>query len=107
MVRNFSAKRSFSQLKYIENPIRTTMQQGRLDAVFLLDIEANVLHKFEDLIKDLGGSKKKNKIQIKYKKVKVYKNKHYIPSYYKFSFISMNKKCFIIYHSGMFKAIRS
>ena len=29
---NCSAECSFSQLKYIKNPIRTTMQQGRLNA---------------------------------------------------------------------------
>ena len=30
MVTNCSAERSFSRLKYIKNPLRTTMQQGRL-----------------------------------------------------------------------------
>ena len=36
MVTNCSAERSFSRFKYIRNPIRTTMQQGRLDALSLL-----------------------------------------------------------------------
>lgn len=36
MVTNCSAERSFSQLKYIKNPNRTTMKQGRLDALSLL-----------------------------------------------------------------------
>ena len=35
MVTNCSAERPFSQLKYIKNPIRTNMQQGRLDALSL------------------------------------------------------------------------
>ena len=58
-----SAERSFSQLKYIKNPIRTAMQQGRLDALFLLSIAADKLRKinFEDLIKDFGIQKKKEK----------------------------------------------
>ena len=36
MVTNCSAERSFSRFKYIKKPIRTTMQQGRLDALSLL-----------------------------------------------------------------------
>ena len=57
MVTNCSAHRSLSQLKYIKKNIRTTMQQGRLDALSLLGIEADMLHKinFEDLIKDFGN----------------------------------------------------
>ena len=68
MVTNCSAERSFSQLKYIKNPIRTTMQQGRLDALSLLSIEADVLHKinFEDLIKDFAIQKSRRK-RFKYK----------------------------------------
>ncbi|XP_038637303.1 zinc finger MYM-type protein 1-like [Scyliorhinus canicula] len=68
MVTNCSAERSFSQLKYIKNPIRTTMQQGRLDALSLLSIEADVLHKisFEDLIKDFAIKKSRRKL-FKYK----------------------------------------
>ena len=59
MVTNFSAERSFSQLKYIKNSLRTTMQQGRLDALSLLCIEADVLRKigYEDLIKDFARKK--------------------------------------------------
>ena len=59
MVTNCSAKRSFSRLKYIKNPIRTTMQHGRLDTLSLLSKEANVLHKisFEDLIKHFAIKK--------------------------------------------------
>ena len=60
MVKNCSAERSFSRLKYIKNPMRTTMQQDRLDALSLLSIEADVLHEisFEDLIKDTAIKKK-------------------------------------------------
>ena len=56
MATNCSAERSFSHLKYIKNPIRTIMQQGRLDALSLLSIEADVLRKinFADLIKDFA-----------------------------------------------------
>jgi hypothetical protein len=52
MVRNCSAERTFSRLKYIKNPLRTTMRQGRLDALSLICIEADMLRKvdFEDLI---------------------------------------------------------
>jgi len=51
IVTNCSTERSFSHLKYIKNPIRTTMQQSRLDALPLLNIEADVLRKInlEDL----------------------------------------------------------
>ena len=53
MVTNCSTERSFSHLKYIKNPVRTTMQQGRMDALSLLSIEADVLSKINfDLIKD-------------------------------------------------------
>ena len=63
IVTNCLAKHPFSQLKYIKNPIRTTMQHGRLDALSLLSIEADELDKinFEDLIKDLAIKKKSEK----------------------------------------------
>jgi len=59
LVTNCPTVRSFSQLKHITNPIRTTMQHGKLDALFLLCIEADVLRKinFEDLIKDFAITK--------------------------------------------------
>ena len=55
-VTNCSAERSFSRLKYIKNPLRTTMQQGRLEDLSLLCIEADVLRKidYEDIIRDLA-----------------------------------------------------
>ena len=60
MITNCSAKSLFSQLKHIKNPIRTTMKQGRLDALSLLSIETDMLRKlsFEDLIKDFAAKKK-------------------------------------------------
>jgi len=63
MVTNCSAERSFSRLKYIKNPLRTTMQQG-MDALFLLCIEADVLHKigYEDLINDFARRKSRGKL---------------------------------------------
>ena len=59
MVTNCSAEHSFSRLKYIKNPLRTTIQQGSLDALSLLCIEADVLRKigYEDLIKDFARKK--------------------------------------------------
>ena len=39
-VTNCSAERSFSQLKHIKNPTRTTMKQGRLGALSLLKYRA-------------------------------------------------------------------
>ncbi len=95
MVTNCSADRSFSQLKYIKNTNRTTMQQGRLDALSLLSIEADVLRKisFEDLIKDFAIKKVEENFS-NINEVEVYKNKHYFPSYCKFCFLSKNKILF-------------
>ena len=55
------------------------MQQGRLDALSLLSIEANVLCKinFEDLIKDIA-IKKGGENFSNINKVEVNKNKRYI-----------------------------
>ena len=78
MVINCSAELPFSQLKYIKNSIRTTMQQGRLDALSLLSIEADMLCKinFGDRIKDFAIKKcRRNLSTINY--VEVYKKKHY------------------------------
>ena len=95
MVTNCSAEHSFSRLKYIKNPIRTTMQQGRLDALSLLSIEADVLHtiSFEDLIKDFA-IKKVGENFFNINKVEVCKNKHDFPSYCKFCLISINRILF-------------
>ena len=68
MITNCSAECSFSQLKHIKNFIRTIMKQGRLDALSLLCIEADLLRKlsFEDLIKDFAAKKSRRKL-FKYK----------------------------------------
>ena len=54
MVRNCSAVYSFSQLRCIKNPLRTSMDQIRLDSLPILNLEADLLTKikFEDMIKD-------------------------------------------------------
>ncbi|ESN94536.1 hypothetical protein HELRODRAFT_153349, partial [Helobdella robusta] len=51
MITNCSTERSFSQLKRIKNPCRSTMQQERLDSLSLLMIEADLLRKinFDDV----------------------------------------------------------
>ena len=41
MLTNVSAERSFSRLKRIKNPYRTTMTQERLDSLSLLCIESD------------------------------------------------------------------
>lgn len=68
MVTNCTAECSFSRLKYIKNSMRTTMQQGWLEALSLWSIEADILHKisFEDLIKDFAITKCRRKL-LKYK----------------------------------------
>jgi len=59
MLTNVSAERSFSQLKRIKNPYRTTMTQERLDSLSLLCIESDMLRSvdFDDLIKDFALAK--------------------------------------------------
>lgn len=63
MVTNCATERSFSQLKHIQNPNRTTMRQERLESLFLLMIEADLLRQinFEDLIKDFARKKSRRK----------------------------------------------
>ena len=58
-VTNCSAKRSFSQLKYIKNPLRTSVKKIRLDSLPILSIKADLLTKmsFEDIMKDLQFKK--------------------------------------------------
>jgi DNA (cytosine-5)-methyltransferase 1 len=43
MVTNCKTERSFSQMKRIENPKRTTMRQERMEFLSLLMIEAELL----------------------------------------------------------------
>ena len=53
MVTNYSTELSFTLLKYIKNPNRTAMQEGRLNILSLLSMEADVGSKisFGDLTK--------------------------------------------------------
>ena len=64
MLTNVLAERSFSQLKRIKNPYRTTMGQERLDSLSLLCIEADVLRSvdFDDVIKDFAFAKSRKMI---------------------------------------------
>ena len=54
MVKNCSVESSFSQLKYIKNPLRAFMEQICLSSLFILSIEADLLTKIksDDIIKD-------------------------------------------------------
>lgn len=63
MVTNCTAERSFSRLKCIKNPNRTSMVQSRLDALSLLNMEAELLRQinFEDLIKEFAICKSRRK----------------------------------------------
>ena len=64
MVTNCTTECSFSQMKHIKNPNRTTMRQERLESLSLLMIEADLLCQinFEDLIKDFANKKCRNVI---------------------------------------------
>ena len=64
MVTNCTAERSFSQLKYIKNPYRTTMQQDRLNSLSLLSIESDLLRQisYKDIIKDFAIKKSRKKL---------------------------------------------
>ena len=59
MITNCSAERSFSQLKFIKNPKRSTMRQERLDSLSLLCIESDILRRitFEDVIDEFARQK--------------------------------------------------
>ena len=59
MVTNCSGERSFSKLKFIKNELRSTMYQGRLSSLALLNIEYDVLKKlcFDDVIDDFVKKK--------------------------------------------------
>ena len=64
MVTNCTTENSFSQMKRIKNPNRTTMRQERLEFLSLLMMEADLLHQinFEDLIKDFALKKCRRKL---------------------------------------------
>ena len=63
MLTNVSAERSFSQLKRIKNPYRTTMGQERLDSLSLLCIESDMLSSvdFDDVIRDFAFAKSRKR----------------------------------------------
>lgn len=63
MLTNVSAERSFSQLKRIKNPYRTTMGQERLDSLSLLCIESDMLSSvdFDDVIRDFAFEKSRKR----------------------------------------------
>ena len=64
MVTNCTTERSFSQIKRINNPNRTTMRQERLESLSLLMIETDLLRQinFEALIKDFANKKCRRKL---------------------------------------------
>ena len=59
MVTNFSAQRSFSKLKQIENRLRTSMTQGRLVNLATMSIEPDILREmdFTAIISDFAVAK--------------------------------------------------
>lgn len=63
MLTNVSSERSFSQIKRLKNPCRTTMKQERLDSLSLLCIEADMLTSvdFDDVIDDFALSKSRKR----------------------------------------------
>ena len=64
VITNCSTERSFSQLKFIKNPKRSTMNQDRLDSLALLCIESDILRRlnFEDIIEDFSRQKSRQKL---------------------------------------------
>ena len=59
------------------------MQQDRLDVLFLISIEVDVLIELILSISSKTAIKEKNEKTLSNKnKIEVYKNKHYFPSYY-------------------------
>ena len=64
MITNCTTERSFSQMKRIKNPNRTTMRQERLESLSLLMIEADLLRQinFEYLIKAFANKKCRRKL---------------------------------------------
>lgn len=63
MITNCSGERSFSQLKRIKNPLRTTMRQDRLSSLALLSIESDVTRRmnFDNLIEEFARQKCRKK----------------------------------------------
>ena len=63
VITNCSTERSFSQLKFIKNPKRSTMNQERLDSLALLCIESDVLRQlsFDEIIEKFSRQKSRKK----------------------------------------------
>ena len=59
MVTNCSGERSFSELKYIKNRLRTTMTNERVTNISLMSLEYDILREtdFDDLITDFAQRK--------------------------------------------------
>ena len=64
MATNRSTERSYSYLKSVKDSYRTAMQQGRLDGLFLLSMEADVLQEIslDDLIYGFSIKKSVRKV---------------------------------------------
>ena len=63
-ITNCSAERSFSQLKRIKDPNRTTMKQERLDSLAILCIESDLVKQmtFDDIVSDFIFQKTRKKV---------------------------------------------
>src|SRR6266568_475387 len=63
MITNCTAERSFSQLKRIKNPLRTTLTQEKLESLALLCIEADIMRKisFDEVLKEFAMVKTRKK----------------------------------------------
>ena len=66
VITNCTTERSFSQLKRIKNPKRSTMNQDRLDSLALLCIESDVLRRisFEEIIENFSRKKSRQKVLV-------------------------------------------
>ena len=64
MITNCTAERSFSQLKRIKNPLRTTLSQDKLESLALLCIEADIMRKisFDEVLKEFAMVKTRKKM---------------------------------------------
>ncbi|ESO12188.1 hypothetical protein HELRODRAFT_63746, partial [Helobdella robusta] len=66
MITNYSTECSFSHLKRIKNPCRSTMKQERLESLSLLMIEADLLRKinFDDVVKNFAKLKTRKNFKM-------------------------------------------
>lgn len=63
MVSNSTGERSFSKLKIIQNDLRNSMSESRLNSLFLMSIESDLLATidFADVINEFSSLKLRNK----------------------------------------------